>query len=406
MNDLLNPRIANIRYAATVMIILAGVLICVFLSVYQAVDNKTSDMNYNVTVSLNGYLIKAANAEYDSEAKLFEFDLYHKSKSEVKASTPEIYSIASSDDLNTFRKYTAEPIKNNEYGIHYSVADVPAEAEYVRIFLSSTTPSYTLPDKTDDFGNVIKGETVAEATQYVEIVIDMKSVNQEKISPEGIISDIDKNFSSESSTTSQTTLQSSVTYTSTAVSESTTSAASASSVSSTTTIESSHTTTVSGSHTTTVAESHTTAAVTTSSMTTTTSKQTTTTKHTTAKTETTSAKKTTTTAAVSSSTTTAATTRPPVTTTAQHIPLRGLKIDCAQAVNGVVTLPQGSSAALTAVFTPENASAKVSWSSTDSSVAVVDATGKVTAVSKGTCIIKCTSTGEELFEVGIMIKVQ
>lgn len=388
MNDLLNPRIANIRYAATVMIILAGVLICVFLSVYQAVDDKTSDMNYNVTVSLNGYLIKAANAEYDSEAKLFEFDLYHKSKSEVKASTPEIYSIASSDDLNTFRKYTAEPIKNNEYGIHYSVTDVPAEAEYVRIFLSSTTPSYTLPDKTDDFGNVIKGETVAEATQYVEIVIDMKSVNQEKISPEGIISDIDKNFSSESSTTSQTTLQSSVTYTSTAASESTASTVSATSESSTTT-----------------AESHTTAAVTTSSMSTT-SKQTTTPKQTTAKPKTTSAKKTTTTAAVSSSTATAATTRPTVTTTAQHIPLRGLKIDCAQAVNGVVTLPQGSSAALTAVFTPANASAKVSWSSTDSSVAVADASGKVTAVSKGTCIIKCTSTGEELFEVGIMIKVQ
>lgn len=386
MNDLLNPRIANIRYAATVMIILAGVLICVFLSVYQAVDDKTSDMNYNVTVSLNGYLIKAANAEYDSEAKLFEFDLYHKSKSEVKASTPEIYSIASSDDLNTFRKYTAEPIKSNEYGMHYSVTDVPAEAEYVRIFLSSTTPSYTLPDKTDDFGNVIKGETVAEVTQYVEIVIDMKSVNQEKISPEGIISDIDKNFSSES-TTSQTTLQSSVTYTSTAASESTASAASETSESSTTT-----------------AESQTTAAVTTSSMTT--SKQTTTPKQTTAKTETTSVKKTTTTAAVSSSTATAATTRPTVTTTAQHIPLRGLKIDCAQAVNGVVTLPQGSSAALTAVFTPANASAKVSWSSTDSSVAAVDATGKVTAVSKGTCIIKCTSTGEELFEVGIMIKVQ
>ena len=377
MNDLLNPRIANIRYAATVMIILAGVLICVFLSVYQAVDDKTSDMNYNVTVSLNGYLIKAANAEYDSEAKLFEFDLYHKSKSEVKASTPEIYSIASSDDLNTFRKYTAEPIKNNEYGMHYSVTDVPSEAEYVRIFLSSTTPSYTLPDKTDDFGNVIKGETVAETTQYVEIVIDMKSVNQEKISPEGIISDIDKNFSSES-TTSLFSVQSSVTYTSKAAS-----------VSNTTT-----------------AESHTTTVVTTSSLTTTTSKQMTTPKQTTAKPKTTSAKKTTTTAAVSSSTTTAKATKPPVTTTAQHIPLRGLKIDCVQAVNGVVTLPQGSSATLSAVFTPANASAEVSWSSTDSSVAVADASGKVTAVSKGTCIIKCTSTGKELFEVGIMIKVQ
>lgn len=376
MNDLLNPRIANIRYAATVMIILAGVLICVFLSVYQAVDDKTSDMNYNVTVSLNGYLIKAANAEYDSEAKLFEFDLYHKSKSEVKASTPEIYSIASSDDLNTFRKYTAEPIKNNEYGMHYRVTDVPAEAEYVRIFLSSTTPSYTLPDKTDDFGNVIKGETVAETTQYVEIVIDMKSVNQEKISPEGIISDIDKDFSSES-TTSLFSVQSSVTYTSKAAF-----------VSNTTT-----------------AESHTTAAITTSSMSTT-SKQTTTPKQTTAKPESTSAKKTTTTAAVSSSTTTAKATKPPVTTAAHHIPLRGLKIDCAQAVNGVVTLPQGSSATLSAVFTPANASAKVSWSSTDSSVAVADASGKVTAVSKGTCIIKCTSTGEELFEVGIMIKVR
>lgn len=377
MNNLLNPRIANIRYAATVMIILAGVLICVILSVYQAVDDKSSDMNYNVTVSLNGYLIKVANAEYDSETKLFEFDLYHKSKSEVKASAPEIYSIASSDDLNTFREYTTEPINNNEYGVHFIVKDVPAEAEYVRIFLSSTTPSYTLPDKTDDFGNVIKGEMVAEDTEYVEIIIDMKSANQEKISPEGIISDIDKNIAAETTTASSTKNSSVITSASYTTISSTVSQQETTEQVTEQPASPPDSDTVNDGLQQNNAPSYDPPPAQTAP-------------ETPAQQEN--------------------TTPPIVATTAStnaYVAVHGLKISCPQASNGIIVMTPNSEAQLTPIFTPENATNKqVTWNTTDANVAVVSPQGTVTAISGGSCIIKCATTGGEYFEVGIMIKVQ
>ena len=72
--------------------------------------------------------------------------------------------------------------------------------------------------------------------------------------------------------------------------------------------------------------------------------------------------------------------------------------DSAVAVTGVTlnkdttTIAAGSNETLTATVAPDNASNKsVSWSSTDTSVATVDSTGKVVGVAAGTAYITVTT---------------
>gem|GEM_PF-3463061 len=57
-----------------------------------------------------------------------------------------------------------------------------------------------------------------------------------------------------------------------------------------------------------------------------------------------------------------------------------------------ITLVQGSSQTLIATVTPSYASQNVSWRSSNTSVATVNASGKVTAVSVGNCTITATTT--------------
>ncbi len=57
-----------------------------------------------------------------------------------------------------------------------------------------------------------------------------------------------------------------------------------------------------------------------------------------------------------------------------------------------LSLTEGETATLTATITPENATDKtVTWTSSDATVAIVDATGKVTALKAGTATITATS---------------
>lgn len=82
----------------------------------------------------------------------------------------------------------------------------------------------------------------------------------------------------------------------------------------------------------------------------------------------------------------------------------GVKAECAvtvtQLVTGItlsqtslsLTLPSNTTHTLTATVNPSNATNKnVTWSSSSTSIATVDQTGKVTAVSDGTCTITCTA---------------
>ena len=57
-----------------------------------------------------------------------------------------------------------------------------------------------------------------------------------------------------------------------------------------------------------------------------------------------------------------------------------------------ITLQQGSTQTLTATVTPSYASQTVSWNSSNTSVATVNASGKVTAVGVGNCIVTATTT--------------
>ncbi len=62
------------------------------------------------------------------------------------------------------------------------------------------------------------------------------------------------------------------------------------------------------------------------------------------------------------------------------------------AINSALTITAGESTQLTVTYIPANATNKnVTWDSSNDSVATVDATGLVTAVGTGNCIITCTS---------------
>ena len=58
-----------------------------------------------------------------------------------------------------------------------------------------------------------------------------------------------------------------------------------------------------------------------------------------------------------------------------------------------ITLEKGNTSTLVATVTPSDAEdTSVSWTSSDTNVATVDSTGKVTAINPGTCTITCTTT--------------
>lgn len=128
---------------------------------------------------------------------------------------------------------------------------------------------------------------------------------------------------------------------------------------------------------------------------------------TTAKKTTATEKKTTTTAKQTTTAPKKTTTTTTTTTAKPYVALHGLKLSCPQAAGGVISLRAGESAQITPVFTPDNATnRRVSWKSTDDDIAVISADGKVTAVSAGSCVIKCSTVTGERFEVGIMVTVR
>ena len=71
----------------------------------------------------------------------------------------------------------------------------------------------------------------------------------------------------------------------------------------------------------------------------------------------------------------------------QILPITVAEIKLSQST---LSMKKGESAALTVTITPENATDKsVDWTSSDTKIATVDSTGKVTAVSAGTASITC-----------------
>ena len=74
----------------------------------------------------------------------------------------------------------------------------------------------------------------------------------------------------------------------------------------------------------------------------------------------------------------------------QNIPVIGVKLDKTS-----LTMQETGSDTLTATVEPDNATNKnVNWESSDTSIATVDASGKVTAISAGTATITATADGK------------
>jgi uncharacterized protein YjdB len=76
-----------------------------------------------------------------------------------------------------------------------------------------------------------------------------------------------------------------------------------------------------------------------------------------------------------------------VTVTDRNVSVTGVSLN-----KNSLSLTVGSTGALTASITPDNATDKsVTWTSTNENVAVVDENGLVTAVGSGSCMIKATA---------------
>lgn len=387
--DMLTPH-SNIQYGAIIVLILGCIAMIVVPIWLHTRKLAVASLNYNQTVTLGDYYVMLNNAAYDSEQKKFVCDMYIKCKKPGTTDTvPTIYSVASGENLDEFKEYELSALPN-EYGQTLTVLGVPSEAQYVRVYLETTTPEYKLPDKTDAFGNIIEGEVVPAETRYLEVVINLSGLAQSQ----GAVS-TDFNTETEATEISQTTLDTSgkfpepsepskttISTTETTILEQTTP------VTTTTTSEEQSVTT-----TTTTTKKPT---VTTTSKKPATTTTTTTKKSTTTTTTTTTKPKTTTTSKKTTTTTTII--------TGEVIPT-GLKISCPVAVNGIITLNVGGSAQLTAEFTPADVTDKsVVWNSRRPEVVAVDKNGKLTAVGKGTTTVSC-ETANGRFKVAIMVKV-
>ena len=394
--DMLTPH-SNIQYGAVIVIILVCIAMIVVPIWQHTRKLAVASLNYNQTVTLGDYYVMLNNAAYDSEQKKFVCDMYIKCKKPGTTDTvPTIYSVASGENLDEFKKYELSALPN-EYGQTLTVLGVPSEAQYVRVYLESITPEYKLPDKTDAFGNIIEGEVVPAVNRYLEVVINLSGLAQSQ----GAVS-TDFNTETEATEISQTPLDTSekfpepsepskttISTTETTISKQTTSVTTTTAKKPTTTT----TATTKKPMVTTSKKPATTTTTTTKAKTTTTAKKTTTT------TTTTTAKKTTTTTKAKTTTTTTTT-----IITGEVIPT-GLKISCPVAVNGVITLNVGGSAQLTAEFTPADVTDKsVVWNSRRPEVVTVDKYGKLTAVGKGTTTVSCETVNGR-FKVAIMVKV-
>ena len=374
--SLISASDSNMNYIIVIAVILCMIAFCVAITIHRFKETAAIESsNYDITYKFNGYYIKLTNAAYNSESQDFSFDIFYKQRTVTANTEPQIYSISSSENLEQFKQYVASELENNDYGKHIVVKDVPGSVQYVRIYLESTTPEHKLPDKKDDFGNVIEGELVKATTVYSCIIINLSDANKKQIAPDGVVTTTP--FEPETTDFEATSFfESTITPSE----------------------KNPEPTNPTKSTTTTTAPTVTT---TTEPTTTTTEKKTITSKK-----ATTTAKQTTTTTTEKKTTTTAKKTTMTTTTTVFDVFPTGLKITCPQASNGIVTLSVGSTAQLTAVFTPSNTTNQhVAWTSNRTDRVTVNSNGKVTAVGTGSAIIQCTND-DGTFSAAIMVTVR
>ncbi len=380
------------KYIIFVAIVVPIILLFVLSGVFMSKDDKSNTLNYNTSVSLLNYNMKVSYATYNTDTHTFEFTWFVTDKmTSNSSSVPQIYSIASSSDLDKFIEY--ESNKLSDTATRVVAENVDNDFDYIRVYFSSKAADTVVEDKYDDFGDFVEGYTIEGEESYLEVRIDRKDIqiiDNAYAATSTVVTF--ENIEQPEDDNTTTVADSMITYTSAeednvpkeTTSSSTTTAAASSSKETETTVKSE------------VITAKTTAA-TTSTVTTPISKTTTTT-------TTKATTSTTTTTTKSTTTTSAIVVQPPVTQA--FVETHGLKISCSKAANGIISMQTSETAQLVPVFTPENATYRaVKWSSTDSNVASVDNNGKVMAVSKGSCIIKCTTTQGAIFEVGIMIKV-
>ncbi|MFT3950664.1 MAG: Ig-like domain-containing protein [Oscillospiraceae bacterium] len=351
--------------------------------------------NYNVTLQLSEYYVKAAYAMYNTDTKDLTVNIYCKAPEQSAAGYPEIYSVSvtetpdSPEDEPLTYAYTDLPAGN---GKKLTIHQVRSDFPMIKIWLQSSRPDIVHEQTVDEFGNIIPAYSEPQEPENLRILIDAQDVqflsNEEAMTvtelQRTIIFDTDAESSQASSISSPSV---------TTRPETTTSAPPATGQEQTGSTSGSSAGTVS-------ANSAASMPVTTSADTTSTTPPTTTVKP--ASTDTpaaTTKPKTTTTARTSVKTQTKTTTTAKTTTTTKKtttetmppISVNGIKL-ATTALDNNVKLAIGDTSVITPVISPSSATNKtVMWSSNKPAVACVDSSGKVLARSPGKAIITATT---------------
>ena len=395
-------RKSNIIYL--VFLSLCGLMLALLIGTKILKKDKTNfSENYNTTLKVGDYIIKATNATYISDKKEMYFYLSAKQETGTDlhtSSSPEtsIISITFKDkDGKERKKRVLEKEKGtddvtktviNDMTKKYSVNDIDDDYIYIYIEIISVRDEYKEEDTRDEFNNIVEGKTHAKEEFKCVVVIDKTDIKV--VSSEEDDSKVETTVSFEKPKETEKTSDNS-----SSVPDDNSSDNSSDSGAETTTTKS---TDNSNSETSVSADTTTTAGITTTAnggngggnqtekTSAATSKKE---EKTTAATSKTTAKQSsqTTTKATTKSTTKATTKSTTKTTSAADKP-----IEFRTEPNVPVTLKLGKTTKIKVVYTPISYVPALKWESFDTSKVTVSQDGTVKAVGYGSTIIKVTDT--------------
>ena len=394
---------SNIIYTLFLLVTIPTFFMLITSRAWYDKANKNYSEDYNTTCSIGGYYIKISNAVYVTDKDYLQFTYSVKEIDDGTAEGDE--PVVKSVWLDSENRSLEFDVGNEEISKTVVCHGAGTDFKKVIVKVSFKEADTVIPEKYDEFGDVIPGST-EEGEEIVErITIDKKDI--QFISSDDLatmtttkaVMTVDNSSENSSAATDYSRLPvvSIIPQTTTQTAKSSTAAPTTSTTQRSNNTKSTSTTTAEQSPTATEQIADTTSKQTTykqpSAATTyhaaVTHSETTTSKNTTAATTT---KKTSTSKVTS---TTAKTTKKTTHTTTQSttifIPVKGIKLSSDYNANNIV-LAVNQSTTVTAVISPSSATNKnVVWTSNRNDIASVDAAGKITAHSSGKAIITATT---------------
>lgn len=359
----MNTKKSNVAYISFVAAVITAFVLIFTFTALSGNDKESYSVDYNRVLEIDDYYVKISDVIYLSDLNQVTFTFNFKERfSGADGSEPEVVAVNTNISYKSGKAFWIEETKSDYK--YYVVDDIEDDFTYLSIDFVTKEADRVMPDTVDEFGDLVKGETIKGETFRQYVRIDRK--------------DISVMTAAEKST--MVTTKARITA---APSSRNTTAAEAVNAE-TVTVTASKTEDLTSKKSTT-----TTKVVTTTKKKTTTSKAATTTK------ATITAPITTTTTAPRITTTVATTTAAAKTTVKSTKPsvihVNAIRLNVGVS-GGNIKLSSGGKYKISAVVEPINAADKsVIWTSNRPDIATVDRSGNIAAVSKGKAIITATT---------------